>query len=147
MKTNTVTLARWLATGAGAMDFATGLGLVFAPAWVLPLMRVAVPAGDGLVFLRWVGAFVGAVGASYLLAMARGGEARLKSVLEFTIPFRLAAGCFSAAAVALGWLPVMWASVPATDLALAGVQAWLLGRGGWAPRGDRNDECPMTHGE
>jgi hypothetical protein len=128
MKTNSVTLARGLASGAGAMDLLTGLGLVFAPGLVLPLMQVAVPAGDGLVFLRWVGAFVGAVGASYLLAVARGGAERLRYVLEFTIPFRLAAGCFSAAAVALGWLPVMWASVAVTDLALAGVQGWLLGR-------------------
>lgn len=131
MKTNTVTLARWLAVGAGAMDFMTGLGLVFAPTLVLPLMQVAVPTGDGVVFLRWVGAFVGAVGASYLLAVDRGGSDRLKSVLEFTIPFRLAAGCFSAAAVGLGWLPEMWASVPVTDLALVGVQVWLLKRGGW----------------
>lgn len=136
MKTNTVTLARWLALGAGAMDLLTGLGLVFMPTWVLPLMRVAVPAGDGLVFLRWVGAFVGAVGASYLLAVDRGGVDRLRSVLEFTIPFRLAAGGFSAAAVLLGWLPVMWASVPVTDLALVGVQVWLLNRGGWGAAQD-----------
>lgn len=131
MKMNTMKLARWLAVGAGAMDFMTGLGLVFAPALLLPLMRVEVPAGDGLVFLRWVGAFVGAVGASYLLAVVRGGVGRLRGVLEFTIPFRLAAGCFSAVAVGLGWLPVMWASVPVTDLALVGVQVWLLKRGGW----------------
>ena len=132
MKTNTVTLARWLATGAGAMDFLTGLGLVFAPALVLPLMRVAMPAGDGLVFLRWVGAFVGAVGASYLLTVVLGGSVRLRAVMEFTIPFRLAAGGFSGAAVLLGWLPAMWASVPVTDLALVGVQVWLLKRGGWS---------------
>ncbi|HSI07784.1 MAG TPA: hypothetical protein VK985_04280 [Rariglobus sp.] len=132
MKTNTLKMARWLATGAGAMDLMTGLGLVFAPAFVLPLMRVAVPEGDGLVFLRWVGAFVGAVGASYLLAVVRGGTARLRGVMEFTIPFRLAAGGFSGVAVLLGWLPVMWASVPVTDLALVGVQVWLLNRGGWS---------------
>lgn len=132
MKTNTVQLARWLALGAGAMDFMTGLGLVFAPQWVLPLMGVAAPAGDGLVFLRWTGAFVGAVGASYLLAVDRGGVDRLHGVLEFTIPFRLAAGAFSAAAIWLGWLPVEWASVPVTDFLLAGVQVWLLRRGGWS---------------
>ena len=116
---------------AGAMDFATGAGLVFAPQWLLPCMGVAVPAGDGLVFLRWTGAFVGAVGASYLLAVDRGGADRLKGVVEFTLPFRLAAGAFSAAAVGLGWLPVAWSSVPVTDFALAGVQIWLLCKGGW----------------
>jgi len=131
MKRPTMTLARVLALGAGAMDFLTGLGLVFVPAQMLPLMRVAVPAGDGLVFLRWVGSFVGAVGASYLLALVRGGGARLRAVLEFTILFRLAAGGFSAAAIGLGWLPVAWASVPAADFALVAAQAWLLRRGGW----------------
>lgn len=140
MKRPTMTPARWLALGAGAMDFSTGLGLVFAPALVLPLMRVAVPAGDGLVFLRWVGAFVGAVGASYLLALMRGDGARLRAVLEFTILFRLAAGGFSAAAIGLGWLPMAWASVPAADFALVVAQVWLLRRGGMGPRGARNDQ-------
>lgn len=142
MTTSTLRWARWLALGAGAMDFATGLGLVFTPAHVLPLMRVAVPSGDGLVFLRWTGAFVGAVGASYLLALIRGGGARLRAVLEFTLLFRLAAGGFSAAAIGLGWLPSAWASVPAADLALAAAQVWLLRREGWgrAERGMSNDE-------
>ncbi|CAM3039549.1 hypothetical protein [Rariglobus hedericola] len=123
--------ARLLAMGAGAMDFATGLALVFVPARVLPWMHVAVPAGDALVFLRWMGAFVGAVGASYLLAWWRGGEARLRAVFEFTILFRLAAGGFSAAAIGVGWLPVAWVSVPVTDLALVVVQALLLRRRDW----------------
>lgn len=126
-------LARRLALGAGAMDFCTGLGLVFAPGLVLSLMGVDRPSGDGLVFLRWTGAFVGAVGASYLLALARGGEARLWGVLEFTIPFRLAAGVFSVAAIGLGWLGFVWVSVPVTDLVLVGAQVWLLRKRG---RGD-----------
>ena len=37
MKMKTVTLARWLAVGAGAMDLLTGLGLVLVPALVLPM--------------------------------------------------------------------------------------------------------------
>ncbi len=131
MKTSTLCWARWLALGAGAMDFLTGLGLVFAPVRVLPLMGVAVPTGDALVFLRWMGAFVGAVGASYLLALVLGGVTRLRAVLEFTILFRLAAGGFSAAAIGLGWLSVAWTSVPVTDLALVVAQVWLLRRRGW----------------
>jgi hypothetical protein len=127
----TLTAARRLALVAGAMDFATGLGLVCVPTWLLPLMRVAVPQGDGLVFLRWVGAFVGAVGASYLWAWLRGGAGRLRTVLEVTILFRLAAGGFSAVAIARGWLPLAWVSVPVTDLTLVVVQGWLLRRGGW----------------
>lgn len=130
MKTTVLRQARWLAFGAGSMDFLTGVGLVFAPGRLLPLMGVAMPSADGAVFLRWTGAFVGAVGASYLLALVRGGERRLFGALEFTIPFRLAAGGFSAAAIALGWLPAGWVSVPVTDLALAAAQAWLLLRRG-----------------
>lgn len=119
-------MARWLALGAGAMDFGTGLGLVFVPGWVLPLMGVATPGTDALVFLRWVGAFVGAVGASYLWAWWKGGSERLRSVLEVTAIFRLAAGGFSAAAIVRGWLSMAWLSVPVTDLALVAAQVWML---------------------
>ena len=121
-------LSWWLSLGAGGLDFCTGLGLVFAPAQVLPLMGVAVPGAEALIWLRWVGAFVWAAGASYLLALVLGGEARLRSSLELTIPFRLSAGVFSTVAIASGWLSPGWASVPATDFALVAVQIWLLRR-------------------
>ncbi len=88
-------LAWWLALGAGAADFCSGLGLAFVPAHVLPLMGLSVPGAEALIWLRWVGAFVWAVGASYLLALALGGEARLRTLLELTIPFRFSAGVFS----------------------------------------------------
>jgi hypothetical protein len=126
----TLKQARWLALAAGSMDFATGIGLVLAPRPVLALMGAAAPADEAMVYLRWVGAFVGAVGASYLLALVRGGTERLRAVLEFTILFRLAAGGYCAAALALGWLPAVWVSVPAADLALAAAQGWLLRKGG-----------------
>jgi hypothetical protein len=119
-------LARLFTLTAGAMDFATGIGLVFFPAQLLPLMRVATPAPDALVFLRFVGAFVAAVGASYLWAWSRRDTASLRFVFAFTIIFRLAAGTYSAVAIACGWLPPMWLSVPATDLALVAAQLWLL---------------------
>lgn len=122
-------LGRGLAGAAGALDFCTGIGLVCLPLRVLPLMGVVVPGAEALVFLRWVGAFVAAVGASYLLALARGGGARLRGVLEFTIVFRLAAGVFSAGAIALGWLAPAWLAVPATDFVLVGAQLWLLAKG------------------
>lgn len=118
----------WLALVAGLLDFGTGLGLVFMPAFTLKQMGVMVPTGDALVFLQWVGAFVGAVGGSYLWAVWRGGEDRLRAVLEFTVLFRLAAGAFSAVAVARGWLAMSWVSVPVTDFALVAVQLWLLQR-------------------
>jgi len=130
-------LAVWLALGAGALDFCTGLGLVFAPAVMLRLMGVKEVYGD-LVYLRFVGAFVGAVGASYLWALRRrldsGDATLLRSTLEITIIFRLAAGSFSAWALLQGWLVSAWASVPATDFALAIAQGWLLSRGALAEK-------------
>lgn len=121
-------IARLFAIVAGASDFLTGLGLVFMPQLVLPLMGVNGIGGDALVFLRWVGAFVGAVGLSYWWALLRPGVG-LRAVLELTILFRVAAGGFSAVAIMRGWLGPVWWSVPATDLIFAGVQVWLLREG------------------
>jgi len=125
-------LAVWLALGAGVLDLGTGLGLVAAPAVMLRLMGMNEIFGD-LVYLRFVGAFVGAVGFSYLWALRQrrltGDPALLRAVLEITIIFRLAAGGFAAWAILRGWLMPAWASVPATDFFLAAAQGWLLRRG------------------
>ncbi len=134
MKNKWLNRVRLGVAAVGAMDFATGLALVFAPVVTLELMRVPVPGAEALVYLRWVGAFVGAVGASYLLAVRDGGlqlETRLVAVLKFTLVFRLVAGCYSAAAIWNGWLGGMWASVPATDLGLVALQLWVLSRKEW----------------
>ena len=121
--------AVWLALAAGGLDLCTGLGLVAAPAQVLGLMGVAVPGPEALVFLRWVGAFVSAVGFSYLWALGRRDVSLLRHTLELTIWFRLAVGLYSAWAIATGRLPAVWVSVPITDFTLAAAQAWLLRRG------------------
>jgi len=113
---------------AGGLDLGTGLSLVAVPQWILPLMGVDVPGSDGLVYLRFVGAFVAAVGASYLWVLAAPRE-RLRTVLGVTILFRLAAGGYSLAAIALGTLPIAWISVPVTDLGLVALQSWLLAKG------------------
>jgi len=122
------TLARWLALSAGALDFCTGLGLVFVPALTLRLMGAAPVSGPAGTYLRFLGVFVGGVGFSYLWALRR-GPAALRIVFELTVYFRLAAGGFCTWAVATGRLEPAWASVPATDFALAAAQAWLLRRG------------------
>jgi hypothetical protein len=123
-----VKIARLLALVAGTLDFCTGLALVLNPQQILPLMHMDIPSSEALVYLRFVGAFVAAVGSCYLLALVRGGLNRLRSMLEMTILFRLSAGSFSAAAIGLGWLPFAWASVPATDFALVGLQLWLASK-------------------
>ncbi|MCU0792793.1 MAG: hypothetical protein MUE42_08095, partial [Opitutaceae bacterium] len=117
----TTRLATLLAGVAGAMDAATGLGLVLLPGFTLRMMGVAAPTGDALVFLRWVGAFVGAVGASYLIALIRGGTMRLREVFVFTLVFRVAAGGYAAWAVASGALDWRWITVALTDGALVAV--------------------------
>lgn len=120
--------ARIFAALAGGGDLLTGLGLVAAPALTLAAMGVRVPGAEALVFVRFVGAFVGAVGASYWLALMHGSPERLRAVLRLTIPFRVAAGGYVAAAVVAGALEWPWLSVTATDFLIAAAQGWLLRR-------------------
>jgi len=122
-------IATVLALGAGALDFCTGLGLIFAPDLMLKLMGAGALAAEPTIYLRWIGAFVAAVGFSYLWALWRRDVLLLRHVLELTVLFRLAAGAYSAWAVASGALPMAWVSVPLTDFFLAATQTWLVRRG------------------
>ena len=126
----TLQRSRLLALLAGGMDFGTGLGMVFLPALTLRLMMVPVPGEEGLIYARFVGVFVGMVGASYLWALLGGRAADLRAVLRFTIPFRLGAGTFCAVAVARGWLSPMWLSVTLADYGLVALQTVLV-KGSW----------------
>lgn len=99
------------------------------PAKALALMGT--PMVKEPVLLQFVGVFVGCVGASYLLGMLDwlrpgGTPARLRAVWELTILFRIAAGLFVAVQIGAGGFPTAWASVPATDLTWALLQAILL---------------------
>jgi H+/Cl- antiporter ClcA len=121
---------------AGVADTATGCALVFAPALALQLMRVP-PRDPAMV--AFVGAFVGAVGIAYLWGLAAwrmtGTPRMLREVWKVTALIRLAAGLYSAVAIARGALEPGWWTVPAFDLGLAAVQTTLLKRGwlGGAP--------------
>lgn len=119
---------------AGLVDAVTGPWLVVAPASALALMGVGPELDRDLTFVSFVGAFVGAVGWSYLWALWRwrrhGDVAFLRAVWRATILFRVAAGGFVLGQLALDNLDLGWVSVPATDFVLAGVQVWLL-RAGW----------------
>ena len=122
-------LVRIYAALFGAMDTATGIALIAAPAFTLTQMGVQVPGAEALAFVRFVGVFVGAVGASYLFALALGGTARLRTVFEITAVVRVAAGLFTGVAVATGYFDPAWLAVTVTDLACAAVQAWVLAKG------------------
>ena len=124
--TQTLQRSRLLALLAGGMDFGTGLGMVFLPAFTLRLMMVPAPGEEALIYVRFLGVFVGMVGFSYLWARLTGRVADLRAVLRFTIPFRVGAGTFCAVAVALGWLSPMWLSVTLADYGLVALQTVLL---------------------
>ncbi|MBA4137871.1 MAG: hypothetical protein C0518_11185 [Opitutus sp.] len=121
-------IARGFALVAGGADAATGVGLVVLPGFTLGAMGVAAPGAEAVIFLRFVGVFVGAVGASYLVALASRRADRLWAVFRITTLFRLAAGSFVAWAVWTGRLEMRWLSVTITDGIIAGVQLWLLPR-------------------
>ena len=119
-------LSSLLAFLAGLMDATTGIGLVASPSLTLSCMLVPVPGPEALLYVRFVGAFVGAVGASYLVALWRDGSEPLRNVFEFTLLFRAAAGLFTGEAVLAGALAPFWLVVTFTDFLLVGLQVWLL---------------------
>lgn len=112
----------------GAMDFLTGIGLVVTPALTLRLMGADVPDAAAWAFVRFVGVFVGAVGATYLWA-ARSEPVVLRTTLTVTFFFRAGAGIYAGVAVMTGQLGPAWLAVAATDLACVAAQSWLLNRG------------------
>lgn len=123
---------------AGGMDAVTGPWLVFAPASALAAMGVEPEMEADLLFISFVGAFVAAVGFSYLWALWRwlnhGDAAFLRAVWRVTILFRLSAGAFCTVQIALDQLDLAWASIPLADFTLAAIQIWLL-RAGWPEPG------------
>ena len=119
----------------GLCDAATGLALIAAPLWTLGRMGIAVPPAEP-VFVRWIGAFVLAVGLSYLYPFllrasgsARLGE-RLATVFEVTTLARGLVAVVAGGAIAGGLLERAWLGVPLFDAAVAAVQIVLLRRGG-----------------
>lgn len=119
---------------AGGMDAVTGPWLVLAPASALAAMGVEAEFGTDLLYISFVGAFVGAVGWSYLWALFRwwkhGDTEFLRSVWRVTILFRLAAGTFCLTQIALDRLGTGWLSVPLADYLFAAIQIVLL-RADW----------------
>ncbi len=113
----------------GAMDAFTGLLLIVAPAATLKLIGIAPPGPDALVFVSWIGVFVGAVGLSYGLALIN--RRRGATVWTFTALVRTLVGIFVSCRIAAGDLALPWALVAVADLAVAGFQLALLRAGWW----------------
>jgi hypothetical protein len=122
------------ALGVGACEALTGVALVAAPRASVAAMGIALGAADA-VYLRWIGAFVLAVGLAYLYALLPGAAParrapRLRAALEITALARGAVALVTAGAIVAGELAPRWAGVPLYDAALAAAQLAILARGG-----------------
>jgi len=128
----------------GACDAATGAALIALPLWTLRQMGIATLPAEP-VFVRWIGAFVLAVGLSYLypFVLRSGGSERLgdrlgssllgdrlASTFEVTALVRILVALVAGSAVLTGRLELAWVGVPLFDLAVAATQLVLLRRGG-----------------
>jgi hypothetical protein len=114
---------------AGAGDLATGVLLMFAPLTTVGLMRIETTPLEP-VYLRFVGAFVAAVGSLYLYPFLsrsrRLRDLRLRTVLEATALVRATIATFLAVALIGGELELAWMSVLITDGTLATIQIMML---------------------
>lgn len=109
------------------MDAATGVLLVVCPAWVISVLGIGGVAPESLVFLKWIGVFVGAVGFSYGWALR--GEGVM--VWRFTALVRGMVAVFVTASIVDGSLAPAWAGVAVTDAVVAVVQVLGLRKGWW----------------
>lgn len=117
------------------MDFLTGLLLVIAPATVLGMLPIPQLAPEALVFVRWIGVFVLAVGLSYgLVLLPRRG--RGETVWLITSLVRMLVAAFLIVMIVEGSLPKGWALVGLADGIVALVQIAIL-RAGWWREGHR----------
>lgn len=121
-------LAIWVSVLALVMDGATGALLILAPGVALQLMGLD-PAQAPPAYLRFIGAFVFAVGILYGVAWRAFIAERYVEwsvVWIATAWIRLCVGCTVFGLVLSGSLAVGWSSVPAADLGLGTFQFWYL---------------------
>ena len=123
----------------GLSDTATGVLLIFAPAWTLHLMRLQ-PVGAATPFLSWIGAFVLSVGLACLygamLTSDKAMPAKLSVVWLLTGITRALVAVFVLSQIETGSLESGWISVALTDGTLALLQFAGLATG-WLARVER----------
>lgn len=126
------TLAFLLAIGLG--EVATGSCLVISPRLVSQMLGVST-SSESSIWLRWIGVFVAAVGALYLLPLAGSSRflrPRVRFGLEATSTVRVLVASFVAVSILTDALPTGWALVGVYDAAVAVGQFALLARGSFA---------------
>ena len=118
---------------AGFSDTSTGALLIAAPVFTIRMMGLSVPY-DATPFLSFIGAFVLAVGLSYLygalLVRRTNGMPRLEAVWLLTAIIRSSVAIFVLAAVLKGSLAPGWLGIAIFDGICALIQARGL-RQGW----------------
>src|SRR5579863_3338673 len=117
---------------AGVSDASTGALLIAAPVFTIRMMGLSVPR-DATPFLSFIGAFVLAVGISYLygamLIHRTGGVPRLEAVWLLTAIIRSSVAIFVLAAVLNGTLAAGWLTIAIFDGICVCIQARVLRRG------------------
>lgn len=118
---------------AGVSDTSTGALLIAAPIQAVGLMGLQVPE-DSAPFISFIGAFVLAVGLSYLygglLVSRASGRSRLETVWLLTAIIRSSVAVFVLTQVLAGALQAGWLIIAGFDGACVFVQAVGL-RKGW----------------
>lgn len=117
---------------AGFSDTSTGALLIAAPVFTIRAMGLTVPQ-DATPFLSFIGAFVLAVGLSYLygalLIRRTSGVHRLEAVWLLTAIIRSSVAIFVLAAVLKGTLAPGWLTIAIFDGICVVIQARGLRRG------------------
>ena len=117
---------------AGVSDTLTGVLLIAAPMFTIRMMGLSVPC-EASPFLSFIGAFVLAVGLSYLygalLVRRTDGIPRLEAVWLLTAIIRSSVAIFVLAAVLGGTLAPGWLSIAIFDGICVLIQARGLRRG------------------
>ena len=117
---------------AGISDTSTGVLLIAAPVFTVRMMGVSVPY-DATPFLSFIGAFVLAVGLSYLygalLIRRTGGVPRLEAVWLLTAIIRSSVAIFVLGAVMSRTLSPGWLTIAVFDGICVVIQARGLRRG------------------
>lgn len=115
----------------GSMDAITGILLMCFPSFTLELMQLPAIAGESMVFLSWIGAFVFSTGAAYFLVMSKKSYVHGPILWRFTSLVRCVIAIFVSIKVATNTLPLGWLTVAITDAFVAIIQLYGLRKQWW----------------
>lgn len=112
----------------GGMDLLTGILLLINPTLVIKLLLIPEVPSE-IIYLQFIGAFVGSVGGSYLISGLYYKRADyltyVKALWLYTSAIRTSVGIFLVTAISLGELHPLWLTVALTDISVA-IGQWIL---------------------